>query len=233
MWNCVFECMCTLFLGCVCVCVCVCVCMVLNVCNYGLLHCSSACMWCAIKLDWSILLSFMHEQLACYDLTVKKAHTVTNIIVQHDHVRQTNSCFLHTQHICHEFWWNYICECYTSLCIQWEIVLLWDFGDIFSQCCPQNASAQMKYISLDSRCDTRWYGFLYQCRGHDVPSCIINYDIIDYQLWLHHGQWPTVLLLNESHHIFKAPPGSLPCQIYNFSVTATPVGATYTGDVVV
>ena len=29
---------------------------------------------------------------------------------------------------------------------------------------------------------------------------------------------------------FKAPPNAPPCEIYNFSITATPVGATYTGD---
>ena len=29
---------------------------------------------------------------------------------------------------------------------------------------------------------------------------------------------------------FTAPDNAPPCEVYNFSVTATPVGATYTGD---
>jgi hypothetical protein len=35
--------------------------------------------------------------------------------------------------------------------------------------------------------------------------------------------------LNESHYHFTAPEGAPPCEVYNFSVTATYVGATYTG----
>ena len=38
-----------------------------------------------------------------------------------------------------------------------------------------------------------------------------------------------VLSLNESHYLFSAPGGVPPCEVYNFSVTATYVGATYTG----
>ena len=34
----------------------------------------------------------------------------------------------------------------------------------------------------------------------------------------------------ESHYIFTAPEDAPPCEVYNFSVTATYVGATYTGD---
>ena len=33
----------------------------------------------------------------------------------------------------------------------------------------------------------------------------------------------------EPYHTFTAPEGASPCEIYNFSVTATYVGATYTG----
>ena len=36
--------------------------------------------------------------------------------------------------------------------------------------------------------------------------------------------------LNETYYIFTAPENTPPCEVYNFSVTATPVGATYTGD---
>ena len=56
---------------------------------------------------------------------------------------------------------------------------------------------------------------------------------LNYSLTISYGSTSHLLLLNESHHIFKAPPGSPPCQIYNFFnffVTGTPVGATYTGD---
>ena len=35
--------------------------------------------------------------------------------------------------------------------------------------------------------------------------------------------------LNESTFHFTAPEGAPPCEVYNFSVTATYVGATYTG----
>jgi hypothetical protein len=37
------------------------------------------------------------------------------------------------------------------------------------------------------------------------------------------------MLHNESHYHFTAPEGAPPCEAYNFSVTATYVGATYTG----
>ena len=36
--------------------------------------------------------------------------------------------------------------------------------------------------------------------------------------------------LHDSHYQFTAPDNAPPCEVYNFSVTATPVGATYTGD---
>ena len=35
--------------------------------------------------------------------------------------------------------------------------------------------------------------------------------------------------LNESTYYFTAPESAPPCEVYNFSVTATYVGATYTG----
>ena len=36
--------------------------------------------------------------------------------------------------------------------------------------------------------------------------------------------------INRAYYVFKAPTNAPPCEVYNFSVTATPVGATYTGD---
>ena len=41
------------------------------------------------------------------------------------------------------------------------------------------------------------------------------------------------LLLNSTdlnHLLFTAPDNAPPCEVYNFSFNATPVGATYTGD---
>ena len=38
-----------------------------------------------------------------------------------------------------------------------------------------------------------------------------------------------ITLFNESTYYFTAPEGASPCEVYNFSVTATYVGATYTG----
>ena len=35
--------------------------------------------------------------------------------------------------------------------------------------------------------------------------------------------------LPESFYLFTAPEGAPPCEVYNFSVTTTYVGATYTG----
>ena len=37
-------------------------------------------------------------------------------------------------------------------------------------------------------------------------------------------------ILNTNSFMFIAPPNAPPCEVYNFSVTTTPVGATYTGD---
>ena len=39
-----------------------------------------------------------------------------------------------------------------------------------------------------------------------------------------------MLQLSDTYHVFTAPDNAPPCEVYNFSVTATPVGATYTGD---
>ena len=41
----------------------------------------------------------------------------------------------------------------------------------------------------------------------------------------------SVFQLSDTYHVFTAPDNTPPCEVYNFSVTATPVGATtYTGD---
>ena len=40
---------------------------------------------------------------------------------------------------------------------------------------------------------------------------------------------PQILQLHQPYYVFIAPEGAPPCEVYNFSVTATYVGATYTG----
>ena len=39
----------------------------------------------------------------------------------------------------------------------------------------------------------------------------------------------TLAQLSEPYYLFTAPEDAPPCEVYNFSVTATYVGATYTG----
>ena len=52
-----------------------------------------------------------------------------------------------------------------------------------------------------------------------------------YSLSIDYGSSHDVVLVNDStHYYFRAPDSAPPCEVYNFSVTATPVGATYTGD---
>ena len=52
-----------------------------------------------------------------------------------------------------------------------------------------------------------------------------------YNLTISHGSISDsqLISLNESTYHFTAPEGAPPCEVYNFSVTATYVGATYTG----
>ena len=40
---------------------------------------------------------------------------------------------------------------------------------------------------------------------------------------------PQKLEFHQPYYVFTAPEGAPPCEVYNFSVTATYVGATYTG----
>ena len=48
-------------------------------------------------------------------------------------------------------------------------------------------------------------------------------------LTISHGSSSHNMTLNDSYYHFTAPEGAPPCEVYNFSVTATYVGATYTG----
>ena len=54
---------------------------------------------------------------------------------------------------------------------------------------------------------------------------------VSYNLTISHGSSSDsrLISLNESTYHFTAPEGAPPCEVYNFSVTATNVGTTYTG----
>ena len=52
---------------------------------------------------------------------------------------------------------------------------------------------------------------------------------VHYNLSISYGSSRQDISLNESTYLFTAPEGALPCEVYNFSVTATYVGATYNG----
>ena len=51
-----------------------------------------------------------------------------------------------------------------------------------------------------------------------------------FSLTVAHGSSSKTIFVNESFYVFNAPPNAPPFEVYNFSVTATYVGATYTGD---
>ena len=52
-----------------------------------------------------------------------------------------------------------------------------------------------------------------------------------FSLTITYGSHIEVIPLSESYYYFTAPEGAPPCEVYNFSVTATQydIGATYTG----
>ena len=51
-----------------------------------------------------------------------------------------------------------------------------------------------------------------------------------FSLTVSHGSSSKTIFVDESFYFFNAPPNAPLCEVYNFSVTATYVGATYTGD---
>ena len=55
---------------------------------------------------------------------------------------------------------------------------------------------------------------------HSVYTMTINSNIINQS---------QILNLNRTYYVFTAPEGAPPCEVYNFSITGTYVGATYTG----
>ena len=60
-----------------------------------------------------------------------------------------------------------------------------------------------------------------------VPSVV---DVMHaFTLNISHGSSSQIISVNASYYHFTAPEGAPPCEVYNFSFTATYVGATYTG----
>ena len=57
----------------------------------------------------------------------------------------------------------------------------------------------------------------------------LNDSVLKSLLTISHGSSSDIMSLNEPYYHFTAPEGAPPCEVYNFSVTATYVGATYTG----
>ena len=65
------------------------------------------------------------------------------------------------------------------------------------------------------------------------PDPSLEYTVIEQQTFVltnSHGSSKNTISLNDTFFYFTAPPSASPCEVFNFSVTATPVGATYTGD---
>ena len=59
-------------------------------------------------------------------------------------------------------------------------------------------------------------------------ASIATHDVY-YNLTISYGSSSQEIFLNESNYHFTAREGTPPCEVYNFSVTASHVGATYTG----
>ena len=67
---------------------------------------------------------------------------------------------------------------------------------------------------------------------HDLPLSQVNKDVLNQTYMLtvtSSNTQPRIVQLHRPYQVFTAPEGTPPCEVYNFSVTATYVGATYTG----
>ena len=60
-------------------------------------------------------------------------------------------------------------------------------------------------------------------------SSVVDAPQSTFQLKINHGSKSEVISLDEPYYYFTVPKGAPPCEVYNFSVIATYVGATYTG----
>ena len=64
----------------------------------------------------------------------------------------------------------------------------------------------------------------------DSRQVAISDAVQTFSLTVSHGSSSQVISLNNSFYCFTAAPeDASPCEVYNFSITATYVGATYTG----
>ena len=62
-----------------------------------------------------------------------------------------------------------------------------------------------------------------------IPSALPD-TILSYQVSIVSNTTSKSIKASVPHFVFTAPENAPPCEVYNFSVTATPVGSTYTGD---
>ena len=65
--------------------------------------------------------------------------------------------------------------------------------------------------------------------SQETRSEAVSDAVQTFSLTVSHGSSSQVISLNDSFYYFTAPKDASPCEVYNFSVTATYVGATYTG----
>ena len=68
--------------------------------------------------------------------------------------------------------------------------------------------------------------------SHDLSLSTMNEDVLNqtYMLTVTScNTQPQIFQLHQPYQIFTAPEVGPPCEVYNFSVTATYVGASYTG----
>ena len=93
---------------------------------------------------------------------------------------------------------------------------------------------QTTRLSLDVSVMNMSRSALHLSWNHTVPLpvSLANVDkpqASNFMLTIKHGQHTRHVELRSSHFVFSAPEGAPVCEVYNFSVTATYVGATYTG----
>ena len=67
--------------------------------------------------------------------------------------------------------------------------------------------------------------------SHPISSSLASIATrsVYYNLTISHGSSSQEISLTETIYSFTLPIGAPPCEVYNFSVTAAYVGATYTG----
>ena len=64
---------------------------------------------------------------------------------------------------------------------------------------------------------------------HNLQKASENITLQTFSLMISNGSSNETIVLTEPHYTFNFPEGSPPCDVYNFTVAATYVGALYTG----